>query len=61
MTVNRKADDRNEDVSDLPPDLRPELTAEELFEIERRFDPETSFRPTGTVLAFFITAVLVGM
>ncbi len=61
MTVNRKADDRNEDVSDLPPDLRPELTAEELFEIERRFDPENSFRPTGTVLAFFITAVLVGM
>ena len=41
--------------------LSPELTAEELAEIERKFDPETAFRATGTTLGFFIAAVLVAM
>ena len=39
----------------------PELTPEELAKIEREFDPETAFRPTGKKLGFFIAAVLVAM
>lgn len=38
-----------------------ELTAEELAEIERKYDPETAFRPTGKHLGLFISAVLVAM
>ena len=37
------------------------LTAEELAEIERRFDPETAFRPTGPVVAGIVSAGLVAM
>ena len=39
----------------------PELTSEKLAEIERQFDPETAFRPTGRRLGFVITAILVSM
>jgi TRAP transporter 4TM/12TM fusion protein len=39
----------------------PELTPEKLAEIERKFDPETAFRPTGKNLGLFISAVLVAM
>ncbi|GAA6176748.1 TRAP transporter permease [Sulfitobacter pacificus] len=42
-------------------DNTPELTPEQLAEIERRFDPETAFRPTGRMLGHFIAAVLVAM
>ncbi|KAB7616129.1 TRAP transporter permease [Amylibacter sp. SFDW26] len=38
-----------------------ELSAEELAEIERKFDPETAFRPTGKTLAIIITTALVAM
>ncbi|MBT5853171.1 MAG: TRAP transporter permease, partial [Rhodobacteraceae bacterium] len=48
-------------MSGSSPALSPELTAEELAEIERKFDPETAFRATGTTLGFFIAAVLVAM
>ncbi len=36
-------------------------TAEELSEIERKFDPETAFRTSGPKLAFVISAFLVAM
>lgn len=39
----------------------PELTPEQLAKIEREFDPETAFRPTGKKLGVFIAAVLVAM
>ncbi len=39
----------------------PELTPEQLAEIERKFDPETAFRPTGKTLGLFIATVLVAM
>jgi len=39
----------------------PELTPEQLAEIERKYDPETAFRPTGRMLGYFIAAVLVAM
>jgi TRAP transporter 4TM/12TM fusion protein len=42
-------------------DATPELTPEQLAEIERQFDPETAFRPTGRMLGYFIAAVLVSM
>ena len=42
-------------------DTTPELTPEQLAEIERQFDPETAFRPTGRMLGYFIAAVLVSM
>ena len=42
-------------------DTRPELTSEQLAEIERKFDPETAFRPTGNILALGISAILVSM
>src|SRR6056297_734409 len=38
-----------------------ELTAEELHEIERKYDPELAFRPTGRGIALFISACLVAM
>ncbi len=38
-----------------------ELTAEQLSEIERKYDPELAFRPTGKALAVVITTVLVAM
>ena len=40
---------------------QPELTAVQLAEIERKFDPETAFRPTGPKLALVVTAILVAM
>lgn len=42
-------------------DTLPDLTPEQLAEIEREFDPETAFRPTGPQLALFIAGVLVAM
>ena len=42
-------------------DTTPELTPDQLAEIERQFDPETAFRPTGRMLGYFIAAVLVSM
>jgi TRAP transporter 4TM/12TM fusion protein len=43
------------------PDTDRELTAEELHEIERKYDPELAFRPTGRGIALFISACLVAM
>lgn len=40
---------------------QPELTAEQLAEIERKYDPETAYRPTGPKIAFLISAILVAM
>ena len=37
------------------------LTAEELAEIERKFDPESAFRSTGPWIGAVITAGLVAM
>ena len=37
------------------------LTAQELAEIERKFDPETAFRPTAPQLGMLISAALVAM
>lgn len=42
-------------------DDTPELTPEQLAEIEREFDPETAFRPTGKVFGYIIAAILVSM
>ena len=42
-------------------DATPERTPEKLAEIEREFDPETAFRPTGKTLGFVIAAILVSM
>lgn len=42
-------------------DTQPKLSAEELVEIEREFDPETAFRPTGQWLAWVIAIALVSM
>ncbi|MEB8385685.1 TRAP transporter permease [Rhodobacteraceae bacterium KMM 6894] len=42
-------------------DTTPELTPEKLAEIERKFDPETAFRPTGKTLAVVISTALVAM
>ncbi len=41
--------------------LGAELTARELEEIERKYDPETAFRPTGPKLAIVISTILVAM
>lgn len=38
-----------------------ELTPEQLAEIERKYDPETAFRPTGPILAGVIATTLVAM
>ncbi|SEQ45958.1 TRAP transporter permease [Thalassovita taeanensis] len=42
-------------------DKQPELTPELLAEIERKYDPETAFRPTGKQIGMVISAVLVTM
>lgn len=42
-------------------DPTPELTPEQLAEIERKYDPELAFRPTGRRLGAFISAALVAM
>lgn len=42
-------------------DTTPELSPEQLAEIERKFDPETAFRPTGKMIGFLIAAILVSM
>ena len=42
-------------------DKTPELTPEQLAEIERKFDPETAFRKTGKNLGFLIALILVLM
>jgi len=39
----------------------PELTAEELHEIERKYDPELAFRPTGRSIAILVSVCLVAM
>ena len=36
----------------MPADTIPELSAEQLAEIERKYDPETAFRATGKILGF---------
>ena len=45
----------------MPTDTIPELSAEQLAEIERKYDPETAFRATGKILGFWISAALVAM
>lgn len=42
-------------------DTTPELTPEQLAEIERKYDPETAFRTTGKYLGLFIATALVAM
>lgn len=38
-----------------------QLSAEELAELERKYDPETAFRPTGKTLAIIVSTILVAM
>lgn len=45
----------------MPADTTPELTPEQLAEIERKFDPETAFRQTGKLFGYLIGAILVSM
>jgi TRAP transporter 4TM/12TM fusion protein len=45
----------------MPADDIPELTPEQLAEIEREFDPETAFRSTGKTVGYIIAAILVSM
>ena len=45
----------------MPANTIPELSAEQLAEIERKYDPETAFRATGKILGFWISAALVAM
>jgi len=45
----------------MPTDPIPELTPEQLAEIEREYDPELAFRQTGKALTMFITTALVAM
>ena len=45
----------------MPEDINTERTSEELSEIERKFDPEMAFRPTGKFFGFLITFILVLM
>ncbi len=45
----------------MPTDTTPELTPEQLAEIERKFDPETAFRNTGKLLGYVISFILVLM
>ncbi|MCK4713664.1 MAG: TRAP transporter permease, partial [Marinosulfonomonas sp.] len=45
----------------MPSDNAPDLTPEQLAEIERDFDPETAFRQTGKTLAIIISTALVAM
>ena len=41
----------------MPTDTTPELTPEQLAEIERKFDPETAFRNTGKLLGYVISFI----
>ena len=41
--------------------IQPELTAEQLAEIERKYDPETAYRPTGPKMGLVISTALVAM
>ncbi len=43
------------------PQDRDQLSAEQLAELERKYDPETAFRPTGAKIAMVITTALVAM
>ncbi len=45
----------------MPADNTPDLTPEQLAEIEREFDPETAFRSTGKILTIIISTALVAM
>ncbi len=45
----------------MPTDPIPELTPEQLAEIERNYDPEMAFRQTGKAMTMFITTALVAM
>ncbi len=45
----------------MPTEPIPELTPEQLAEIEREYDPEMAFRQTGKALTMFITTALVAM
>ena len=47
--------------ADLEAETTTALTSEQLAEIEREFDPETAFRPTGKNLGFLIAGILVAM
>ena len=42
-------------------DATPELTPEQLAEIERKYDPETAFRPTGKTIGLLVATALVAM
>ena len=42
-------------------DTTPELTPEQLAEIEQKYDPETAFRSTGRMLGYIIATLLVAM
>ena len=42
-------------------DTAPELTLDQLAEIERKFDTATAFRPTGRMIGFMIAVALVAM
>ena len=42
-------------------DRDPDLTAEELAQIERRYDPESAFRATGPTMATVLLVPLVGL
>lgn len=43
------------------PQNKDQLSAEQLAELERKYDPETAFRPTGAKIAMLITTALVAM
>lgn len=45
----------------MPAENNDKLTAEQLAEIEHKYDPETAFRPTGKILAIIVSVVLVAM
>ena len=45
----------------MPEVIITERTSKELTKIEREFDPEVAFRPTGKFLGFLITVILVSM
>ncbi|MGI9488733.1 MAG: TRAP transporter permease [Geminicoccaceae bacterium] len=42
-------------------DRKSDLTAEEITEIERRYDPEQAFRATGSTMALILMVPLVGL
>ena len=42
-------------------DTAPKLSPDQLAEIERKFDPETAFRPTGRMIGIIIAVALVAM